>query len=336
VIDPSLARVPAVIAALAQVQSALAPAGPQARRIGRLGDAMYIVATVVWVIVVAAMLYAVFRPRGSKAGPLRSSFAPEMDRRLVRVIGGATAATALILIAFLVADFTTGRAMASLDQRRDALVIEVRGHQWWWDVRYRDPDPSKILSTANEIHIPVGRPVKLLMTGVDVIHSFWVPSLHGKRDLIPGKWSETTLLADSAGIYRGQCAEFCGHQHAKMGLLVIADPPEEFDRWYRPQLAPGRIPSDSATQRGSVVFQGASCVMCHAIGGTVAGARVGPDLTHVGGRRTLAAAAIPNTRGWLAGWISDPQRIKPGTLMPPNQLSPDDLNALVTYLESLK
>jgi cytochrome c oxidase subunit 2 len=171
----------------------------------------------------------------------------------------------------------------------------------------------------------------------DVIHSFWVPNLHGKKDMIPGYTNDTWIQADSAGVYRGQCGEYCGYQHAHMALIVTAEPEAAFERWYANQLAPAAPPSDSSVKRGHDVFVSNSCMMCHAISGEpLAGSNVGPDLTHFASRPTIAAGTLPNTRGHLAGWIVDPQRIKPGAQMPPNSLSPADLNALLDYLRSLK
>jgi cytochrome c oxidase subunit II len=169
-----------------------------------------------------------------------------------------------------------------------------------------------------------------------VIHSVWVPNLNGKRDLVPGRTTTLWFQADTPGVYRGQCAEFCGHQHAKMALLVIAEPPDRYARWASAQGTVPPPPTDSVAARGQQVFLTSTCVMCHAIQGTPAGSRAGPDLTHLASRLTLAAATLPNTRGNLAGWIVDPQGVKPGTQMPPNQLAPADLEALLTYLQSLR
>ena len=216
------------------------------------------------------------------------------------------------------------------------LPIRVIGHQWWWEVVYPDTIPQDQIETANEIHIPVGEPVVIAFESQDVIHSFWVPNLNGKRDLIPGYKTSLWLQADRAGVYRGQCAEFCGHEHAKMALVVVAQPPAEFEAWRAKQRQSQLPPTDSVAKRGEQVFLARDCVMCHAIAGTPAGGRTGPDLTHVASRATLAAGTLPNTRGNLGGWIVDPQRIKPGVLMPPNQIAPQDLQALLTYLETLK
>jgi cytochrome c oxidase subunit 2 len=174
------------------------------------------------------------------------------------------------------------------------------------------------------------------LRSTDVIHSFWPPNLSPKRDLIPGYVNSLWFRADTPGIYRAQCAEYCGHQHAKMAMLVVAEPPDSFAQWLVQQRDTAHTPADSLGLRGQEVFLASSCVMCHAIAGTPAGSRIGPDLTHLASRRTIAAGTLPNNRGNLAGWIVDPQRIKPGAKMPPNQLSPPDLNALLAYLESLR
>jgi len=268
----------------------------------------------------------------------------QAERRLPRVIGAAVAVTVVALAAWLAYDLAASRGLTALardDAARRAdgvppIEIELVGHQWWWEATYAAESPDRRLTTANELYVPVGRPVVLRMTSRDVIHSFWVPNVTGKRDLIPGHVSTLWFQADTAGVYRGQCAEFCGHQHAKMGLLLIAVEPERFAAWYESHLRPAAPPGDSLRRRGQEVFLGGPCVVCHRIGGTPAGGRVGPDLTHVGSRRTLAAASLPNTRGHLAGWILDPQRIKPGVRMPPNQLAPADLHALLAYLEGLR
>jgi cytochrome c oxidase subunit 2 len=216
------------------------------------------------------------------------------------------------------------------------LQVRVTGHQWWWEVQYRDSSPQKWATTANEIHVPVGRPVVFELRSTDVIHSLWPPNLNGKRDLIPGNENSIWFQADSAGVYRGQCAEFCGHQHAKMAFLIVAEPPDSFAAWLVRQRDTAHTPTDSVAMRGQEVFLASSCVMCHAIAGTPAGSRIGPDLTHLASRRTIAAGTLLNTRGNLARWIVNPQTIKPGVRMPPNKLDADDMQALLTYLETLE
>jgi cytochrome c oxidase subunit 2 len=235
----------------------------------------------------------------------------------------------------LVASVSTGRAIASLSEH-GGPSIKVTGHQWWWEVEYDHPTPSRIVKTANEIHIPVGRAVKLELSSQDVIHSFWVPNLHGKRDLIPGHSNDIWIRADHAGVYRGQCAEFCGLQHAHMALLVIAEPQDRFDAWYNAQLQTSALPTTPSLQHGRQLVESGPCALCHTIQGTQANGNLGPDLTHLASRRTIAAASLPNTRGNLGGWISDPQSIKPGNRMPPITMKSEDLQAMLDYLESLK
>jgi cytochrome c oxidase subunit II len=316
---------------LQQAHSALNPASPQTRLIDRLWDAMYLTSIIVFALVVLALLLAVFRRRGADREPED----PGRERRLTTAVTLATGLTVLVLFAFLVYDIAVGRQLTR-NPGENALQIRVTGHQWWWEVQYRDSLAQNWATTANEIHIPTGRPVALELRSTDVIHSFWPPNLSQKRDLIPGNVNSLWFQADTPGVYRGQCLEYCGLQHAKMGFLVIADRPDSFASWLAAQRDTALTPTDSLTQRGQEVFLSSSCVMCHAISGTPAGSRIGPDLTHLASRRTIAAGTLPNTRGNLAGWIVDPQRIKPGTRMPPNQLDPADLHALLAYLESLK
>jgi cytochrome c oxidase subunit 2 len=305
-------------------QSVLEGAGPQAARLLPLWRFMLIVSAVVFVLVVGAALWAVFRRRG----------APPSERGMTRTIGGAIALTVLILFSFLVLDFSVGRALARTP--RPGLVVNVTGHQWWWEVEYDDPAPQRRVRTANEVHVPVGRPVLFRLRTVDVIHSFWVPSLGGKMDQIPARENTLWLQADRPGVYGGACAEFCGHQHARMALVVVAEPPEKFAAWYDAQLAPAPPPADSSAARGQRVFLGGPCATCHTVEGTPAASNVGPTLSHLASRLTLGAGALPNTRGHLAGWVVDPQQIKPGARMPPNPLPPADLQALLDYLESLR
>jgi len=307
------------------------PAGPHALLLDRLGDLMYGISAVVFVLVVAALVAAVLRRRR----PDESPEDPARERRMQRVVILATGATVGVLAALTLVNHATGRQLTARPPA-EALQIRVTGRQWWWEVEYRDSIASRWATTANEIHVPVGRPVVVELRSADVNHSFWVPNLGVKRDLIPGEETSIWFRADTAGVYRGQCAEFCGHQHANMAVLVIAEPPERFNDWLVRQRDTARTPTDSLALRGQEVFLGSSCAMCHAVQGTPAGSRAGPNLTHVAARRTLAAGTLPNTRGNLAGWIVDPQRIKPGARMPPNSLSPDDLQALLAYLEGLR
>jgi cytochrome c oxidase subunit 2 len=215
-----------------------------------------------------------------------------------------------------------------------ALTIEIAGHQWWWSARYLGDDPSRVLTTANEIHVPVGRPVRVKLIGADVIHSFWVPALTGKTDTIPGQTNMTWIEADRPGRYMGQCTEYCGQQHAHMAFIVVAEPESDFDNWQRAQLLPAKAPEMPDTIRGEKSFE-FHCGACHTVRGTAAGGTVAPDLTHLMSRQTLAAGAIPNTVGNLAGWIANPQAVKPGTLMPTLYLAGSELSDIDAYLKTL-
>jgi cytochrome c oxidase subunit II len=291
---------------------------------------MYLAAVVTFVLVTGALLWAVFRRRDS----VEPSTDLRHERQLTNAVGAATTLTVLVIFAVLILDGVVGHA--STGAPPDALRVTVTGHQWWWEVVYPGHSADEVATTANEIHIPVGRPVVLELRSSDVIHSLWTPSLGPKRDLIPRRTNTLRLQADRAGVYRGQCAEFCGAQHAKMAFVVVAEPQARFAQWLATQRAARAPPADSVTQRGEQVFLGGSCPLCHAVSGTSAGGRLGPDLSHFASRQTIAAGTRPNTRGNLAGWIVDPQSMKPGTRMPPNQLSAADLHALTTYLESLR
>jgi len=315
-------------------QSALHVAGPQAAHIERLWWLMFGVSAAVYALVMAALLIAILRRRRAAVEP-EPRPDPAREQGLGRVVWAATGLTALTLFLLIAASYLTDKGLDALAHDEE-VSIEVTGQQWWWKVRYHGAPESRGFDTANEIHIPVGATVKLTLKSTDVIHSLWVPALHGKQDLIPGQDNVLYLRADRPGIYRGQCAEFCGFQHAKMALEVVAESREDFARWREAQLAPAPQPADAVQARGMAVFLSGPCVMCHRIAGTDAGGVTGPDLTHVASRRTLAAGEIPNNRGHLAAWIADPQGIKPGNHMPASNLDPADVRALVAYLESLR
>jgi cytochrome c oxidase subunit II len=312
---------------------ALDPAGPNAERISDLFWYMTTTASVIYVIVIGVLVYAAFRRREEPPGPAVEA---RMERRAGVSVAVGIAVTVVVLIATLLVDFSLSRANASTGDEQQPITIEIVGHQWWWEVHYEDSIPQRRVTTANELYLPVGERVKLVMTSTDVIHSFWVPNLAGKKDIVPGYRTETWLQADRPGVYRGQCAEFCGHQHAKMGITVIAVPRAEFDQWIARQLQPAAPPTDSLAFAGQQVFVSGSCAMCHNITGTTASGVVGPDLTHLASRRMIGAGTLLNRRGQLAGWIVDPQGIKPGVRMPSNQLDPNELRALLAYLETLR
>ncbi|HEY3809383.1 MAG TPA: cytochrome c oxidase subunit II [Steroidobacteraceae bacterium] len=216
-----------------------------------------------------------------------------------------------------------------------SLTLDVTGHQWWWEVVYHGDGPAQTFRTANEIHIPVGVPVLVRLHGADVIHSFWVPKLSGKTDTIPGQTNVSWLQADQPGRYQGQCTEYCGFQHAKMAFEVVAESAADFERWRAHQLEPATPPSSAEQQRGMqlVVYR---CGLCHEVRGTTAGAISAPDLTHVMSRRMIAAGALINNPANLAGWIENPQGVKPGALMPNQYLTGQELNDVRTYLETLQ
>ena len=311
-------------------------AGTQAERIATLAWFIIAVSAITYVLVLAATAVAMRRARARRTSDELADTRPETERRLTRTVGIATAATTLILLIFVAATARTGRAIAWPIGSEQPLTVEVTGHQWWWQFRYRDTVPSNWLTTSNELHIPVGRPVRVILLSNDVIHSFWVPELHGKQDLIPGHRNTTWLRADRPGVWKARCAEFCGIQHAKMAFDVVAESPARFNQWYVSQLASPQAPNDSSTVHGQSVFMQRTCIMCHSISGTPAGSSVGPELTHIASRPSIAAGSLANTRDNMRRWILNPQLIKPGVRMPPNPLSPADMNALLDYLETLK
>jgi cytochrome c oxidase subunit 2 len=317
--------------------SILDPSGPQARSIDGIWNVFLAVSIAVCVAVVVVHIVAMVRAhrRRQDAGdPARPD--PAQARRLARVIIAAAAVTTMALFVLVIESLMTGNALAALDDDPDPLVIKVTAHQWWWQLDYAPDSPDGGAPTANEMHIPVGRTVRVLLTSADVIHSFWVPSLHGKRDAIPARTNTLVLRADQAGVYRGPCAEFCGLQHAQMTLTVVAEPPADFERWLASQRAEAVAQLPEPALHGREVFMSTTCAICHTIRGSHAGGRIGPDLTHLASRAELAAGAIPNTRGHLGGWVLDPQAIKPGTQMSPTRLAGDDLRALLAYLEMLR
>jgi cytochrome c oxidase subunit II len=319
--------------------SVLDPGGPQADRIASLWDAFLYLSIAVWVLVVAflaiAALKAHRRRSASEDGdPLVRD--PALERRLIRGVIVAGGATVVVLFALLVSSILTGRALASLETDADAVHVRVIGHQWWWEIQYERLDPYRAASTVNELHLPTGRPVILELTSADVIHSFWVPSIHGKKDLIPGRMNRTWIRIDEPGEYRGQCAEFCGLEHANMAITLIAEPRDAFEHWLDHQRNEAGAAMTESSLRGQRLFMGGPCAACHSIAGTPAGGRLGPDLTHLASRTFLGAGAVPNNPLSLAHWILDPHALKPGVHMPATSLSSDDLADLVSYLETLQ
>jgi cytochrome c oxidase subunit II len=314
-------------------QSVLNARGVEAEHLQRLFWFFTIVCAIVWILVIAGLVWALIATPvpGHRNDPLQLDV--KRERRTSLVVWGLVAATVVWLMVLTIASFLEDAQLSA--NPRPVLTIELTGYQWWWQVRYLDDEPAKIFTTANEIHVPVGKPVKVRLVAGDVIHSFWVPNLAGKLDLIPGQINELIVTANRAGIYRGQCAEFCGTQHAKMGLRVIAQSPDDFAKWREKQLQPAGIEGEIASA-GQRAFFASGCFLCHTIRGTNAGGRVGPDLTHVGSRMAIAADTLPNTVAHMAGWITDPQAIKPGNFMPRMNVEARDVNVLANYLEALK
>lgn len=318
------------------MHDALQAFGPQAAHIVDLWNIFLGITVVVFAAVLVALVLALHRaPRIDTQLPPDLSTVNRPEPRVRRTVTTAVVLVILGLLVLLVASAFTDRALARLSLK-DAVNIEVTANQWWWSVTYKDGPVHETFVTANEIHVPVGRPVVVQLHAGDVIHSLWIPSLTGKRDLIPGRTATIAFQADQPGIYRGQCAEFCGFQHAFMAFEVHAHPPADYAAWRQAQLQPAAEPGDTKAQRGKMLFQSIQCAMCHAIQGTIAQGHTAPDLTHIASRRTLAAGTLPNTPANLASWILDPQKHKPGVNMPANPMSGEDIADLVAYLGTLK
>jgi cytochrome c oxidase subunit II len=314
----------------------LRPGAPQGSHIAWLYWFMFWILLAVYVLMIVAFTRAGAKSRVISREPLPIMEYPEGDRKAKWAVGAAVAVTVITLFVVLAVSVATGKRVTRMTTSKNPVTINIIGHQWWWEVTYPNPQADQTVTTANEIHVPVGTPVVVLTNSADVIHSFWPPSITGKRDLMPGYSTAFWFQVDQPGIYRGQCAEFCGLQHAHMGFSIVAESVADFQAWQEQQLKPATEPTDQELAHGRAVFLTHTCLMCHTIRGTDAGSRVGPDLTHLASRKMIAAETLPNTTGALAGWIVDPQRIKPGARMTPNPLAPDDLQALVSYLRSLQ
>lgn len=302
------------------------PAGPDAWSIAVLGWALLAMGLIVLGIVLTALYIALFG---------RDRTRQRLGGRRVIWIGGI-AFPVVVLTALLVWGLSLMSEL-SAPARGDEMRVRVTGEMWWWRVAYLDQQGRPTMHDANELHIPVGRPILIELESADVIHSFWVPRLSGKLDMIPGRRNRMLIQADEPGVFGGQCAEYCGGPHALMGFVVVAHPPQEFERWRAARLATPTSPATPSALRGRQLFTSAGCAACHRIRGTEANGLAGPDLSHIGSRRSLGAGILPNNRGALIGWIGDAQAIKPGNRMPPYRvLSGADLHALADYLEGLK
>lgn len=305
---------------------ALDPAGPFAAPVNTLSWVLFVGGGAVLALVVVALAVALLGPR-------------RWRRRLGGtwlVWTGGLAFPVVVLSALLIYGLSLNSRLSEAP-RPGEMRVRVTGEMWWWRVAYLDSQGREALQDANEVHIPVGRPVVFELDSADVIHSFWVPRLGGKKDMIPGRRNILRLQADAPGVYAGQCAEFCGGPHALMGFVVVAHEPAAFEAWRAARAGGARAPGDQQALRGAQVFASAGCGACHTVRGAGANGLAGPDLTHVGSRRTLGAGILPNNRGTLAGWVAGSQAIKPGNRMPSYPVLPgQDLNALAAYLEGLQ
>ena len=305
------------------LQSVLHPGGPDAAIIGELAWILFGGGTVIFIGVMLMVALGL----GRRAHAVRP----------MRWIAGAGVAFPVAVLSVLLVWSTWRSGQLTTQTSQLALSVSVTAKMWWWEVRYPDPAGGPDIVAANEIHIPAGRPVYVGINSADVIHSLWVPALNGKMDAVPGRVTGLTLHAERPGIYRGQCAEYCGEQHARMALHVVAHAPAAYDAWLAAQRHPAVTSTDAFLLRGRQAFIDQRCSACHTIRGVAGDSRAGPDLTHVGARSHIGAGTLRNVHGALAGWIADPHSIKPGVRMPATaDRDGDTLRALAAYLESLK
>ncbi|WP_435060712.1 cytochrome c oxidase subunit II [Amycolatopsis thermoflava] len=310
--------------------STLDPAGPGARRVASLWWLLFWISAGVFAVFLVVLVWAVARRH--RSGSIRRG-----DATRFVVVTGAVVPFVILTGVYAVGlrDMSALRAPehpAAAAAAPGTVTVEVTGHQWWWEVRY----PGTAATTANEIHVPVGTPVQVRLTTDDVLHSFWVPQLMPKTDLIAGQVNTTWITAEEPGTYRGMCAEYCGLQHRYMHFVVVAEPRAAFDAWVAHVASPAPSPDTAAEQRGMQVFLQTGCAACHTVRGTPADGTVGPDLTTVGDRWSLGAGAAPNNTGALGGWVANSQQVKPGNAMPPQPVPAEALPDLVAYLRSLK
>jgi cytochrome c oxidase subunit 2 len=325
------------------VQSTFQAHGPAASRIAQLSWLMTVLFLVITAIMWALFGVAFYRRRGTLAEhePISAGGGEAWI-----ALGGLALPLIILTVLFvlglgLLRDFPIhgmhgGEVQAAMMHSMKP-EIRITGHQWWWEIEYLNDDPSKQFTTANELHLPTGRAVNIEVETRDVMHSFWVPALHGKVDLIPGQANYIRLIASDPGEYTGQCAEFCGAQHAKMRMLAVAQEPDEYDAWLDQQRRAADDPSTDQAKAGERLFLAGPCSMCHQVRGTVAGGRVAPDLTHIGSRKMIAANVYQNNDAYLEAWITHAQSLKPGAQMPNlTQFTGEDLAALVAYLRQLQ
>ena len=332
---PELAALLALLptpAGAATPLSYLTAAGPKAARVLSLTFGLLAMSIAVIIVVTVLVVAGVLVRRARNASIANVPVERGSDGlRWIWIGLGASAVPLLVALVWTIS------VLAAVNAPRSpaGLTIEVTAQQWWWKARYLNGDASRVFTTANEIHIPTGQPVRFQLIGADVIHSFWVPALGGKTDMIPGQSNVTWLEANLPGRYRGQCGEFCGLQHAHMGFLIVAEAPAAFELWEDQQIKPAPAPATTEIAHGEALFE-YRCGACHTVRGSGAGGSVAPDLTHLMSRTTLAAATLPHNIGTLSGWIADPQAIKPGALMPVLDVTGPELESLRSYLATLR
>ncbi|WP_372783499.1 cytochrome c oxidase subunit II [Phenylobacterium sp.] len=314
--------------------SYLSSAGPAAAPLTQLAWGLGGISVAVSVIVAIALVWGIWRRRPAPpAGGSGLEAGGPPGAGMAWIYVGLGISVPVLAACTVWTLFVLGEVMHPASKPH--LTLQVTAHQWWWEVRYLDPVAGRVFTTANEIHIPVGEPVRVVLSSPDVIHSFWVPKLAGKMDVIPGITNVTWMQAATPGRYRGQCAEFCGLQHARMAFFVTADSPAAFNTWREGQLAPPPPASaNPEVAQGSALFA-ARCASCHTVSGTPAGGIVGPELSHLASRETLAAGTIPNDTQHLNAWIADPAAVKPGVLMPKVPMTAAERAQVVAYLQSL-
>lgn len=311
-------------------QSVLSPAGDQARTLSWLGLLMVVICLLIYLLVMVLLGLALRRKARPAISP-DGEVSGRVEGRLQRGLTIWAGFVAVVLVILAGASFATDRMLAT-PSGPAPLEVRVTGQQWWWRIAYRSPITGEWIETANELHLPLDRPARIELTSADVIHSFWVPGLHGKLDMIPGRANVLTVTPRELGWLRGQCAEFCGLEHALMALDVKVERPAQFQAWLAGQAAPAQAPAGP----GLAQIENGPCAGCHTVRGTRANGRAGPDLTHLASRRALAAGTLPFSRGGLMGWISQPQALKPGAEMPASGFTPEQSKAVVAYLEALK